>query len=172
MTFSNGIYDPLLVTASLVIAICASYTVLELVKRCSSSEGRAAIAWLLVGSLSMGSGIWSMHFVGMLAFSMSMPYEYDIGITVLSLVVGVLASLFALYIASRKSLGSGQLVTSGVLLGLGIAGMHYTGMAAMRMEAVIRYDPVIFGISVVIAIAACTTPAWPRPNMYRWMAPK
>jgi PAS domain S-box-containing protein len=160
MILSNGTYSILLVSASLLIAICASYTTLELIRRVTISSGRTAITWLFFGSISMGCGIWSMHFVGMLAFSMPMPYEYDVGITILSLLVGIIASLFAIYTSSRKTVSWKRLIISGIGLGFGIASMHYTGMAAMKMNATITYDTILLTASIIIAIIAAIAALW------------
>ena len=155
-----GSYNPVLVLLSYVIAVLASFTALALARRVAHSRGRHALRWLIAGGVSMGIGIWSMHFIGMLAFSMEMPFSYDIPITLLSMMVGVGASCFALYVGSRSQIGGRALLLSGVIMGSGIAGMHYSGMAAMRMEAVIRYDPLLFAASVVLAVAAATAALW------------
>jgi signal transduction histidine kinase len=101
-----------------------------------------------------------MHFVGMLAFSLPIPLGYDLGITGASLAIAVLVSWFALTVVTRPKLRPGHLVLGGVLMGIGIAGMHYTGMAAMRMEPGIEYDAVLFAASIAIAITASTTALW------------
>ena len=156
----QGSYDPILVTASYLVAVAASYTALELARRVSESRGRSALIWLACGSVSMGIGIWTMHFIGMLAFSLSMPFSYDIFITLLSLVVGIAASAFAIFVASRASQRISHVAISGLLLGGGIAAMHYTGMAAMRMNAAISYDTTLLVLSIVIAVAAACAAIW------------
>lgn len=156
----TGTYDPALVALSFLVALLASYTALELSARVALHSGKSALLWLFAGSLSMGFGIWTMHFVGMLAFKMRMPYTYDIPLTALSLVAGIMASVFAIWIASRKTASFAKIGFSGLLLGSGIATMHYTGMAAMRMQATVVYDPVIFIVSVLIAIVAATAAIW------------
>ena len=156
----SGSYDPILVLLSYLIGSLASFTALLLVRRVAQSQGRAVWRWLFAGAFSMGIGIWSMHFVGMLAFSMPMPFSYDATITVLSLVVGVVASGFALFIGSRKQVSPQRLAVSGLIMGGGIAGMHYTGMAAMRMPATIHYDPLLFTASLVLAVGASIAALW------------
>ena len=99
----EGSYNLALVTMSYVIAVAASYTALELARRVSNSEGNAARLWLAAGAVSMGVGIWTMHFIGMLAFSLPMEFAYDVGITLLSLLVGIGASAFAIFVASRET---------------------------------------------------------------------
>lgn len=152
----TGTYDLTLVAVSFLVAVIASYTALELSVRVARHSGKTALFWLASGSVSMGVGIWTMHFIGMLAFEMRMSYTYDIPITVLSLLVGIIASTFAIWIASRKTTSFMKIGLSGILLGTGIATMHYTGMAAMRMEAKMVYDPTILAVSVLIAIVAAT----------------
>jgi PAS domain S-box-containing protein len=153
-------YNPLLVALSLAMAITASFTTLELTRRVATSTGAAARIWLTAGAFSMGVGIWTMHFIGMLALETDMHFSYDLPLTLVSLVVGIAASGFALRVASRRDGGPVRLVTAGVLLGAGIAGMHYTGMAAMRMEARIVYDPLIVALSVMVAVGAAIAALW------------
>ncbi|MBT8078121.1 MAG: PAS domain S-box protein, partial [Gammaproteobacteria bacterium] len=105
-------------------------------------------------------GIWTMHFIGMLAFNLPMALNYDVGITLLSLLVGMAASAFAIFVASRKKNSLVRIAVSGLALGAGIAGMHYTGMAAMQMDAAIAYDPKIVGLSIAIAVAAACAALW------------
>ncbi len=156
----QGTYNLALVALSYVIAVAASYTALELSRRISNTAGRAATTWLVAGAVSMGVGIWTMHFIGMLAFSLPMNFGYDVGITVLSLLVGILASAFAIWVASRKNNNLLKILLSGLLLGAGIAAMHYTGMAAMEMEAAIAYDMRIVAISIAIAVVAACAALW------------
>ena len=165
-------YDLGLVALSLVVAILASYTALDLAARITASTGIAARLWLLGGACSMGIGIWSMHFVGMLAFSLPIPMGYDVGVTLLSLVIAVSVSWFALSSVTRSTMSGRRLLVGGVQMGLGISAMHYTGMAAMDMFPPIRYDPILFTASVVIAIAASHAALWIAFNLRsneRWM---
>ena len=156
----QGTYDLWLVALSYLVAAVASYTALELSRRVSHSRGSAARAWLGAGAVSMGIGIWTMHFIGMLAFSLPMEFSYDVGLTLLSLLVGIGASVFAIYVASRKKNSVMKILLSGLLLGAGIAAMHYTGMAAMEMDAGITYDLGIVGLSILIAVAAACAALW------------
>ncbi|SNT34792.1 diguanylate cyclase/phosphodiesterase [Noviherbaspirillum humi] len=154
-------YSLPLVLASLFIASLASYTTLDLAGRISSlSSRRHRHAWLAGGALAMGFGIWCMHFLGMLSFSLPIPLGYDLGITALSLAIAVLVSYAALHLATRGNLRWRELVASGCAMGLGIAAMHYTGMAAMRMAPGIDYDPALLLLSVAIAMAAATAALW------------
>jgi diguanylate cyclase (GGDEF)-like protein len=148
------------VLLSLLVAILASYTALDLASRITASTGAAAVAWLLGGAFAMGMGIWSMHFIGMLAFSLPIPMAYDVGITLASMLIAIIVSGFALSTVTRSSLSTRNLVIGGVLMGIGISSMHYTGMAAMEVLPGIRYEPLLFAASVAIAIAASTTALW------------
>lgn len=151
----HGTYNVLFVLLSLVIATLASYTALDLAGLISHLEKpKLRHAWLAAGATAMGIGIWSMHFVGMLAFSLPVPLGYDFSITLASLAIAILVSYFALQVVTRERLSPVRLMAGGVLMGFGIAGMHYTGMAAMRMQPGIRYDPTLFIASVLIAIVA------------------
>ena len=157
----SGSYDPGLVVLSIIVAIIASYVALDLASRVSASRhSKAAKYWLLGGAVSMGVGIWSMHFIGMLAFSLPMPVSYDIPITLISLVIAMVVSGFALFTVSSDYYAIRRLVLAGCLMGIGIAAMHYTGMTAMRVEPPIRYGPLLFGTSIVIAIVASTVALW------------
>jgi diguanylate cyclase (GGDEF)-like protein len=158
----HGSYNCYLVTLSLVVAMLASYTTLDLAARIRSIEveGRRRFYWLLGGAVSMGTGIWSMHFIGMLAFRMPIELGYDIRITGLSLLIAVSISYFALHVVTSNELSRLRLVTGGVLMGLGVAGMHYTGMAALRMQPRIRYSPGLFFTSIAIAIVASWVALW------------
>jgi diguanylate cyclase len=156
----SGTFNHWLVLLSLLVASFASYTALDLGTRITASKGRAARVWLVGGAFAMGTGIWSMHFIGMLAFSLPIPLGYDVPITLLSMLIAVVVSGFALYTVTRDNLGRSRLLTGAVLMGIGIAFMHYTGMAALRMSPPIEYDPLLFAVSVAIAIAASLAALW------------
>lgn len=154
-------YDFWLVVLSIVVAVMASYVALDLASRVSTSRRpKSAHLWLAAGSLSMGTGIWSMHFIGMLAVHLPIPMSYDIPITLLSLLIAVMVSAFALYTVSRRNLSLRRLLVSGLSMGLGITAMHYSGMAAMEMRPSITYDPLLFTASVAIAVAASIVALW------------
>jgi signal transduction histidine kinase/CheY-like chemotaxis protein len=156
----TGHYETPLVLVSILVAIVASYAALSLAGRVSESRGRAVATWIVGGAIAMGSGIWAMHFVGMLAFRLPIPIAFDVPLTLVSLLLPVLASSLALWQISRGELGWQRLAVSAVLMGIGINAMHYTGMAAMRMEPGIVYDPWLFALSVAIAIAASGLALW------------
>jgi signal transduction histidine kinase len=147
-------YDPVLVIVSIAIGIMASYVALDLAGRLSSARGRARWVWWLGGAIAMGVGIWSMHFVGMLAFHLPVPVRYDGPLLLLSVVVPVAASALALFVASRPVLPIVILTLSSLLMGGAINGMHYIGMAAMRAPALVTWRPRLVLASVVIAVTA------------------
>lgn len=156
----NSTYDGWLVSLSVFVAMIASYTALDLAGRVAATVGRLKSFWLLGGAIAMGLGIWSMHFVGMLAFSLPIDVNYNIFIVGLSMVFAILSSAIALVLVSRQTIGFVQLLGGAILMGLGIAVMHYTGMAAMEMEAQLQYDPLLFFISILIATGASLAALW------------
>jgi len=160
MTTVAGTYDLHLVALSFVVACFASYTALDLAGRIRASRGRIRGAWLATAAISMGGGIWSMHFIAMLAFLMPMAVIFDVGLTVLSLVVAIAVTGGAFYVIGIRRATMLQLSLSGVFMGIGIVAMHYTGMAAMRMPAELSYDPALVALSVVIAIGASIAALW------------
>ncbi|AJG13073.1 bifunctional diguanylate cyclase/phosphodiesterase [Pseudomonas plecoglossicida] len=156
----TGSYSSSLVLISLCVAILASYTALDLTGRIATAKGRAAWLWMGGGALAMGIGVWSMHFIGMLAFSLPIDLGYDLALTAFSLLIAVLSSGFALWLVSQPSLPWQQLAFGALIMGTGIACMHYTGMAALRMLPGIDYDPTLFGASLLIAVAASAAALW------------
>ncbi|WP_434557637.1 putative bifunctional diguanylate cyclase/phosphodiesterase [Pseudomonas sp. Z4-20] len=155
-----GSYSPALVSISLFVAILASYTALDLTGRIATAQGRAVHLWMAGGSLAMGVGIWSMHFIGMLAFTLPVELGYDVAITALSLLIAILSSGFALWLVNQPKLRAWQLAFGALVMGIGISAMHYTGMAALRMQPGIDYDPTLFGASLLIAVVACAAALW------------
>jgi two-component system cell cycle sensor histidine kinase/response regulator CckA len=148
----SGSYDHRLVALSVLIAVCASYAALDLAGRVTAARGRALFFWLIGGAGAMGLGIWSMHYIGMLAFSLPVPVSYDWPTVMLSLRVAILASGVALYVVSRKSMSLWRAVAGSIVMGAGIAAMHYIGMEAMRSTAMCRYDARLVALSVVLAM--------------------
>jgi PAS domain S-box-containing protein len=160
MTFS-GIHDDTLVAISIGLAILASYTALDLAGRVRASAGWARRAWLAAAAIAMGGGIWAMHFVAMLAFSMpGMTVGYDLSLTLVSLLVAMVVTGIAFVLVARPSGQRRHLVTAGLIMGSGVVAMHYMGMAAMRMPATLSYDPAWVAISVLVAIGAATAALW------------
>ncbi|WP_347900518.1 EAL domain-containing protein [Pseudomonas purpurea] len=155
-----GSYSPALVLISLCVAILASYTALDLTGRIATTKGRAAHLWTVGGALAMGVGVWSMHFIGMLAFMLPIDLGYDITITLFSLLIAILSCGFALWLVSQPRLPGWQLAFGALIMGGGISAMHYTGMAAMRMQPGIDYDPTLFWASLLIAVGASAAALW------------
>lgn len=153
-------YDPALVVLSILVAGFASYTALDLGGRVAPAQGPTHRVWLAGAALTMGAGIWSMHFVAMIAFELPMPVSYDVGLTVLSLVLAILGTSGSFYFISRPGAWRPRLVLSGVFMGFGILAMHYTGMAAMRGPVELSYDPLWVALSVIVAIGAATAALW------------
>src|SRR3979490_1394701 len=156
----TGTYDPSLGAVSILVAAFASYTALDLGGRVAAAQGLARRVWLAAAAITMGGGIWSMHFVALLAFIMPTPMSYDVGLTTLSLVVAIFVTGGGFYVISRHSGPPLRLVLSGIFMGLGIAAMHYTGLAAMRGHAELSYDLLFVALSLVIAIGASTVALW------------
>lgn len=147
-------YDVRLVILSVVIGVLASYTALDLAGRVTEAQGRARQLWFFCGAITMGIGIWSMHFIGMLAYHLPVSVNYNPATVLVSLVVAIVASGTALFVVSRQRMGWLQFLAGGIFMGLGVAAMHYTGMAAMHQEAIAQYDPKLVTLSVVIAVSA------------------
>src|SRR5882724_7062609 len=148
----TGSYDCGEVARSLLIAVVASYAALDLAGRITAASGRARTAWLTGGAIAMGIGIWAMHFKGLLAFRLPVTVNYHWPTVLVSLVVAVFASAVALYIVSRQKMDQVQVWTGSLIMGGGIAAMHYVGMAAMRLTAVTRFTPLLVMLSIVLAI--------------------
>jgi len=155
-----GAYDMRLVLLSYIIAAVASYVALDLAGRVTATQGTARKLWLMGGAVAMGVGIWSMHFIAMLAFSLPVAVSYDTMITLASMVAAIGTSGIALFIVSREAMGMVPLISGAVLMGAGIGTMHYTGMAAMRLEASMWYDQTLFVTSVVVAIVVSMVALW------------
>src|SRR3954467_9887293 len=155
-----GTHDPYLVALSILVACFASYTALDLGGHVAAARGLARCIWLAAAAITMGGGIWSMHFIGMLAFVMPIRMSYDIGLTTVSLLVAILVTGGGFYVISRQSASLSHLVFSGIFMGLGIAAMHYTGMAAMQGNTEVSYDRLFVALSLVIAIGASTAALW------------
>ncbi|MBP1124860.1 MULTISPECIES: bifunctional diguanylate cyclase/phosphodiesterase [Pseudomonas] len=162
-----GSYSPALIAISLCVAILASYTALDLTGRIATARGSAIYLWIAGGALAMGVGVWSMHFIGMLALRLPFALGFDVGITALSLLIAVLSSGFALWLVSQPRLPVWQLAFGALIMGAGIASMHYTGMAAMRMTPGIDYDPTLLGASLLIAVIASGAALWIAFNLRR-----
>jgi diguanylate cyclase len=148
----HGDYSVLMVVLSIVIACCASYTSLSMNQRMQQNSFFHKTFWLVLASVAMGLGIWSMHFIGMSAFMLPVSMSYDLFLTIVSVFPAVFASYLAFYFANRKKKGHFPSILAGLIMGGGISGMHYIGMAAMEMDVEYVYKPWILLASVVIAV--------------------
>ena len=152
-----GHYDGQLVTVSVLTAVFASYAALRIAGYASSGMRRTERAlWLGFASLCLGVGTWAMHFTGMVALTLPCGVAYDLKGTLASMLPGVIGAAAALWLVSRSRVSGPQVAFSSLLLGSGIGAMHYSGMAAMRFDGMIRYDPGLFVISLIVAV----TLAW------------
>lgn len=165
------IHDPMLMVLSYLVSVLGSYTALQLAIAIPAARG-AAQRWraIFVAGAAMGGGaIWAMHFIAMLACKMDIPVSYDLTITALSAVIAIVSCMVGLAIASAGVFGWGKLVLAGVFMGVGVTGMHYTGMAAMLMPAQIQYDQTLVLASAAIAIVASIVALWLAFNLRGWM---
>jgi two-component system sensor histidine kinase/response regulator len=155
-----GSYDYRLVALSVFIATLASYAALDLSGRVTSAHGRARLIWLSWGAVAMGIGIWSMHYIGMLAFRLPVPVQYDWPTVLFSLLAAVFASAVALFVVSRRKMGLFRATVGSSFMGGGIAAMHYVGMAAMRLPAMCHYSAALVSLTVVLAIVISFVALW------------
>jgi diguanylate cyclase (GGDEF)-like protein len=155
-----SVYHHGLVGLSIVVAVLVSYTALRLAARVAATEGNAARIWLGIGAAVMGVGIWSMHFIGMLALSLPIQLVYDIPTTLLSLSVAIVTSGFALAASTGRRLTMFRLGGAALVMGAGISTMHYMGMAAIAIVPAISYDPPLVALSILIAVTASFVALW------------
>jgi PAS domain S-box-containing protein len=155
-----GSYNYALVALSVLIAMFASYVALDLGGRVTAAGGWTRAVWLLGGAGAMGTGIWSMHYIGMLAFILPIPVAYHWPTVLLSLFAAILASVIALYAVSRQKMSASRAVAGSVLMGAGIASMHYIGMAAMRLPAICQFNSFLVILSVVFAVLISLAALW------------
>src|SRR6202043_3324473 len=155
-----GSYNYALVALSVLIAVFASYAALDLAGRVTAAGGWTRAVWLLGGAGAMGTGIWSMHYIGMLAFILPIPVAYHWPTVLVSLFAAILASVIALYVVSRQKMGASRALAGSVLMGGGIASMHYIGMAAMRLSAICQFNFLLVVLSVVFAVLISLAALW------------
>jgi PAS domain S-box-containing protein len=153
-------YNYWLVALSVLIAMFASYAALDLAGRVTATVGWTRAVWLLGGAVAMGTGIWSMHYIGMLAFLLPVPVAYHWPTVLLSLFAAIVASAIALYVVSRRMMNAFRALAGSVLMGAGIASMHYIGMAAMRLPAMHEYSSFLVVLSVVFAVLISLAAIW------------
>src|SRR5579872_4355627 len=171
----TGTYNLCLVLLSILVAVVVSHTALRLAARVARARGSAARMWLTGGAISMGTGIWAMHFIGMLAFTLPIALSYNILMTLGSLVLALASSGFALTIASKPDPSLRSLISGAVIMGAGICAMHYLGMTAVQIVPMIRYEPWLVAASAVIAVLASFGALWlfthPSSGTARWARP-
>lgn len=147
-------YNYGLVLLSYLVAVLGGYAFLQFARRIAELREQAQRwVWMAAGALAMGAGIWAMHFIGMLAHILPIPVAYEPGLTALSMLPAVLGAAVALHVMARPVVSTARLLIGGTLMGAGIGAMHYTGMSAMELNALVRYDPTLFVLSVVVAVA-------------------
>jgi NO-binding membrane sensor protein with MHYT domain/nitrogen-specific signal transduction histidine kinase/CheY-like chemotaxis protein len=149
-----GSYNYALVLLSYLVAALGSYAFLQFATRIAELRDTGLrLGWLAIGAIAMGGGIWAMHFIGMLAYVLPVSVSYTLGTTALSIVPAILAAAIALHVMARPVMTTPRLLIGGTLMGAGIGAMHYTGMSALELDALVRYDPTLFVASIVVAVA-------------------
>jgi NO-binding membrane sensor protein with MHYT domain len=156
--FSNGALNPVL---AYLMSCLGCFLGLRCMTRARAYRGRARVRWLAAAALAIGStGIWVMHFIAMLGFTIpGQSIRYNVPITILSMVLAVLVVGIGIFIVGFRE-GTGPLVLGGVIIGVGVATMHYVGMSAIRVQGSLVYNPLLVGVSIVIAIIAGTAALW------------
>ncbi|MDZ5471480.1 EAL domain-containing protein [Bacillus sp. 31A1R] len=165
----NGDYSIMVVILSVIIACAAAYTALSMNERIQQNSFFHRTFWLVLASIAMGLGIWSMHFIGMSAFSLPVRMEYDVFLTIISVIPAVFASYLAFYISNRANQTLMPYGIAGLIMGFGIATMHYLGMAAMNMEAEYVYKPWMFLASILIAVFVSFVALFVLSNLQKYM---
>jgi diguanylate cyclase (GGDEF)-like protein/PAS domain S-box-containing protein len=161
-----GVYEPVWVLVSVLIAIFAALATLQVAEQIAqTARVGLRILWLAIGALSMGGGIWAMHFIGILAFSLPCAVRFDPTITIFSSLPGIVASAVALWVISQPRPGLARLILGSLLFGTGIGAMHYSGMAAMRLDGLVRYNPALFALSLVVAVGLAALALWIKTGL-------
>jgi two-component system sensor histidine kinase/response regulator len=155
-----GFYDMRLVILSIAVAILAAYAALDLAGRITAARGAKRLHWLCGGAFALGVGIWTMHYIGMAAFHLPVAIRYDWPTVLLSMLAAIISSGIALFIVSRKTMGWQAAAAGALLMGGGIAAMHYIGMAAMRLSAMCSYSPWLVALSVILAVMISFVALW------------
>lgn len=147
-------YDPILIALSVAVVFISAFIALSISRMLFATSGIARVKWILLGSLIMGLGIWSMHFIGMLASHLSVEINYDPLLVIASILPAIAASGIVFAIISRQRVRKTEVLAGAMLITTGIISMHYIGMAAMQMQATVQYDPLLVMLSVLFALAA------------------
>lgn len=160
------IHDPMLVALSYLVAVLGSYTALQLAIGIPAAHStRERTHAILASGAAIGGAIWAMHFIAMLACQMDVQVTYDVPLTLLSAIIGMLSCMAGLAIAGSGVFSWAKLGLAGLFMGLGVGGMHYTGMAAMRMAATTHYDTGMVAASLAVAVVASCAALWLAFNM-------
>lgn len=163
---SEHSYNFFLVALSFFVSVFGSYVALTLIQAVRSSTAGAKIPWIIASAFALGGGaIWTMHFIGMLAYDMGMPVSYNAALTLASLIIAVLVVGLGIWVVGSSDKSTPRLIIAGVLTGLGVASMHYTGMAAMNGVSSMSYEPFWFSVSIIIALVAATAALWLAFNL-------
>ncbi len=166
MDFITSSYNLELLVLSFVVSVFGSFTALQLAIRIPMANRRALGFWVLAAGIALGGGgIWSMHFIGMLAMKTPFELQFDLAPTLLSFVIAVTFVSVGLVVAGRDLLGEASLILGGIIAGLGVSSMHYLGMYALRVPATISYDSLIVGLSIVIGVVASIVALWLAFNL-------
>ena len=151
--YLTGSYNYWLIFLSVVVACLAAYAALGFTERIhTASQKFERRTWLTAGAGVLGLGIWSMHFIGMLAYRLPLQVTYDVGMTLLSIVPAIFASFVVLFVISRAKTSKNPIFFGAICMGAGIGAMHYSGMAAMQVAAEMLYDPIRFVASILVAV--------------------
>lgn len=159
-------YNWFLVVLSFLISVFGSFTGLQITNGMKTSSEGVSLGWVIAAAVSLGGGaIWTMHFIGMLAYQVPMDVGYTPGLTFLSLLIAVVAVGIGIYIAVSGELSIVRLLGAGLFTGLAVASMHYIGMEAMVMQGEMVYNKMLVGVSIAIAIVAATVALWLAVNL-------
>jgi len=154
-------HNPLLVLVAYLVACAASFATLDMAERVAHAEDLGSQRmWRWIGATCLAGGIWAMHFIAMLAFQAPIEIHYDLAITLFSLLIALLAAWLAMHTLSHPQTSLVHYLKTAIVIGLGIAGMHYVGMAALHSVATTYYQPLLFCLSIMIAIGASFTALW------------
>lgn len=159
-------YNVFLVGLSLVIAVFGSFTSLQLMRAIKNNDGKPKTGWIIAAAFALGGGaIWTMHFIGMIAYETNMQMGYDPIMTFASLLIAVAVVGLGIFMLSKNPDSIALLLIAGIITGLGVASMHYAGMEAMIMAGEMSYDNTLFALSIIIAIIAATAALWLAFNL-------
>jgi NO-binding membrane sensor protein with MHYT domain len=158
-------YNLGLLALSFIVAVFGSFTALQLAIRIPQADKKSLGFWVISAGMALGGGIWSMHFIGMLAMEMPFPMQFDVALTAISFVIAVVFVCLGFVIAGKDLLGETSLLSGGCIAGLGVSAMHYMGMYSMQVPAIITYDALIVSLSIIIGVVAAIVALWLAFNL-------